>query len=101
KQWQPQEYNFKFERVITRIDGHTIYIDNPVVMPMETKYGGGEIFKYTFAGRIQQVGIENLYMESEYEKDTSENHSWDAILFNKIENGWVRNVSAKHFAFSC
>jgi hypothetical protein len=101
KQWQPNEYNFRFERVITRIDGKTIYIDNPIVMPMETKYGGGELYKYTFAGRIQQVGIEKIYFESEYEKDTSENHSWDAIVFNKIENGWIRNVSAKHFAFSC
>jgi hypothetical protein len=101
KQWQPAEYNFTFERVVTKVEGNKVFIDNPVVMPMETKYGGGEIYKYSFDGRISQVGVEHLYFESKYEKDTSENHAWDAVMFNKIENGWVRNVTAKHFAYSC
>lgn len=101
KQWQPQEYNLHFERVVAKVEGNTVFIDNPVVMPLEAKYGGGEIFKYTYDGRLSEVGIENIYFESEYEKDTSENHAWDAVSFNKIENGWVRNVTAKYFAYSC
>ena len=101
KQWNPKEYNFSFERVITKIEGNKIFIDNPVVMQMETKYGGGEIYKYSFDGRISNVGVENLYFESEYASDTAEDHSWNAIEFNKIENSWVRNVTAKYFAYSC
>src|SRR5215204_7017730 len=60
KQWKAAEYNFFFERVITKIEGNKVFIDNPVVMPMETKYGGGEIYKYSFDGRISDVGVENL-----------------------------------------
>ena len=101
RQWQPNEYNLQYERVITNIEGNKIFIDNSIVMGIETKYGGGEIFKYSFDGRINNVGIEDLHCESEYETDTSENHSWDAIHFDKIENGWVRNVTAKYFAYSC
>ena len=101
KQWQPKEYNLQYERVITKVEGNKIFIDNPIVMAMEPKYGGGEIYKYTFDGRINNVGIENLSCESEYLSDTSENHSWDAVSFDKIENGWVKNVSAKYFAYSC
>lgn len=101
KQWQPNEYNLQFERVITKIEGNKIFIDNPVVMAMESKYGGGEIYKYSFDGRISHIGIENIYFESEFEKDTSENHAWDAIAFNKIEQGWIRNVTAKYFGYSC
>jgi hypothetical protein len=101
KQWQPNEYNLNFERVITKIEGNKVYIDNPVVLAMETKYGGGEIFKYEFSGRIHHVGIENVYMQSEYTSDTAENHGWDAISYEKIENSWVRNVTAKHFGYSC
>ncbi|RYZ24919.1 MAG: hypothetical protein EOO10_19610, partial [Chitinophagaceae bacterium] len=101
KQWQPEEYNLRFEREITKIEGTKIYLDNPIVMPMEAKYGGGEIFKYTFDGRIAHVGIENMYFESEYLSDTAENHAWDAVLFDKIENGWVRNVIARYFGYSC
>lgn len=101
KQWQAKEYDLRFERIITRIDGNTITIDNPVVMPMETKYGGGFIYKYNFKGRINHVGVENLQCKSEFTSDTAENHSWDAVQFDKIENGWVKNVTARHFAYSC
>jgi len=101
KQWQPKEYDLQFERIVTKIEGNKIFMDNPVVMSMETKYGGGEVYKYSFEARISHVGIENLYCESEFETDTSENHAWDAIAFNKIEQGWIRNVTAKYFGFSC
>ena len=101
RQWKAEEYALSFERQITRIDGNTIYIDNPVVLAIDANYSGGEIFKYQFSGRIQQVGIENLYCESIFESDTAENHSWDAVSFNRIENGWVRKVAARYFAYSC
>jgi hypothetical protein len=101
KQWKAAEYNLRFEREITKIEGNKIFIDNPAVLAMETKYGGGEIYKYSFDGRISNVGVENLYCESEYQTDTSEDHSWDAVHFDKVENGWVKNVIAKYFAYSC
>jgi hypothetical protein len=101
KQWTAREYDLSFERTITNINGSTISIDNPIVLALDEKYGSGEIFKYNFDGRISQVGIENIYCESTYESDTAENHSWDAVAFNKIENGWVKLVSARYFAYSC
>jgi hypothetical protein len=100
-QWSPSGYNFSFERKITKIDGNKIFIDNPIVMAMETKYGGGEIFKYSFDGRIEKVGIENLCLESEFESDTAENHGWDAISYQKVQQSWVRNVAAYYFGYSC
>ena len=101
KQWQPKEYDLQFERIIEKIEGNKIFIDNPIVMAMESKYGGAEIYKYSFEGRISQVGIENLYCESEFDSDTAENHGWNAITFNRIEQGWIRNVTAKYFGYSC
>ncbi|MEJ8818628.1 hypothetical protein [Lacibacter sp. H407] len=101
KQWRAKEYDLSFERIITKIEGNKISIDNPVMMPMETQYGGAEIYNYSFEGRIKHVGVEHIYFESEYEKDTSENHAWNAVAFSKIEHSWVRNVTAKYFGNSC
>ncbi|TCJ19579.1 hypothetical protein EPD60_00195 [Flaviaesturariibacter flavus] len=101
KQWQAEEFTFRFERVVTKVEGNTVFIDNPIVMPLETKYGGGFVYKYAFDGRIRHVGVENLYCESEYDSDTSENHAWDAVKFSRAEQGWVRSVTARHFAYSC
>ncbi len=101
KQWTPQEYGFNFERTITKIEGNTIYIDNPIVLALEAKYGSGAIYSYSFNTRINQVGIENLYCESVFEKDTSENHAWVAVEMDKVENGWVRNITSRYFGNSC
>ena len=101
RQWTPAEYDFHFERVITKIEKNRIYIDNPIVMQMEDQYGGGEIYKYSFPGRISNVGIENLYCVSDYVNDTDEDHGWNAIFFDNIENGWVKNVTARYFGYSC
>ncbi|MEI6264368.1 MAG: hypothetical protein WCP74_04655 [Sphingobacteriia bacterium] len=101
KQWTPQEYGFNFERTITKIEGNMIFIDNPIVLALEAKYGGGSIYSYSFNSRINQVGIENLYCESVFEKDTSENHAWVAVEMDKVENGWVRNITSRYFGNSC
>lgn len=100
-QWKPENYSLEFERTITAIKGKTVFIDNPIVMAMETQYGGGEIYSYTFDGRINEVGIENLALESEYNGDTDEDHGWDAVSFNRIENSWVSGVTSRYFGYSC
>jgi hypothetical protein len=101
QQWQPDYYQFHFERNITKIQNNKVFIDNPVVMSMETQYGGGEIYKYSFDGRVREVGIENLTIESEFASDTAENHGWIAVQMDKAENCWVRNVTSRYFGYSC
>ncbi|HEX7569764.1 MAG TPA: DUF6298 domain-containing protein, partial [Verrucomicrobiae bacterium] len=53
-------------------------------------------------GRISQVGIENLRLESAVDDGNpkDENHSWMAITMDNVENAWVRQVTATHFAGS-
>lgn len=101
KQWKAAEYNLAFEREITAVEGNRISIDNPIVMAMESQYGGGEVFKYEFQGRLQEVGVENIWFESEYAGDTDEDHGWTAVDFDQIENGWARNLTSRFFGYAC
>lgn len=101
KQWQPGEYDLHYERIVTGIKGNQIEIDNPVVMQLDAKYGGGAIYPYTFEGRIKEVGVENIRFESAYASDTDEDHGWIAVGLSKIENGWVRNVTSRYFGYAC
>jgi hypothetical protein len=100
-QWTPQEYNLRFERRIIRIEGNRIFIDNPIVMEMEDKYGGGFVYKYNFDGRIQNDGVEDIYFQSDYMGDTDEDHGWIAIGMNAIKNGWIRRVTSRYFGYGC
>jgi pectin methylesterase-like acyl-CoA thioesterase len=101
KQWKAGEYDLRFERTITKIEGNEVFIDNSIVMQMSSKYGGGTICKYSFPTRIKEVGVENILFESEYTSNTDEDHGWNAIVVKDVENGWVRNVAAKYFGNSC
>jgi hypothetical protein len=52
--------------------------------------------------RIEECGVENLLLVSEYEKgnDTDENHAWTAVEVNSAQHSWVRNIRSKHFGFA-
>ena len=53
-------FNIGFKRKIIAKVGNTITIDCSIVQPMQTKYGGGEIKKYTTTGRLNKCGVEDL-----------------------------------------
>jgi hypothetical protein len=100
KQWQAKDYDLRFEREIIKMDGSKIWIDQPVVMAMEEKYGGGSIYK-SQNERISQAGIENILFRSDYTSETDEDHGWFAIEIQNCENGWVKNVTSRFFGNGC
>jgi uncharacterized protein YggU (UPF0235/DUF167 family) len=100
KQWQPGSKDLDFDRVVTAVDSQRITLDAPLVCALDQRYGGGAVFEYDFPGRIDHVGIENLAGVSEFQGPTDENHSWVFIEMRGLENGWVRHVTARHFASS-
>ncbi|MDD3078148.1 MAG: hypothetical protein PHH37_03465 [Paludibacter sp.] len=101
KQWLQGAYDLYYERVITKIDENRIFIDNPIVMAMEAKYGGGAIFKYTFEERISEIGVDNIMFKSDYQSDTDEDHGWVAVDFETAENCWARNINSWYFGMGC
>lgn len=100
RQWAPQEYNLAFEREITRVEGNVLFIDNPVVMQMAQKYGGGDVYKYTFDGRINEVGVSDLCMESEFADYEDTKHGWIGVQIEKAENCWVNNITVRYFGYA-
>lgn len=100
RQWKATDYNLAFEREITGIEGNCIFIDNPVVMQLEERFGGGEIYKYRFDGRIHEVGVSDMYLESEYQTDEDTEHGWIAVQLDNAENCWVKNITTVNFGYS-
>ena len=124
--WRP--FNIDYDRVIIAINGNTITVDAPIFCAIETRWGGGDIYKYDDAGRLEQVGIENLRGISEYdplvritsygnmdrgnwddpnklhyegeEYYADENHAFTFISMTNVKNGWARNISGLHFGSS-
>ena len=99
--WIAGEYDVAFERRIVNIQGNTITIDAPVIDPIQTKYGGGYIYKANISGRISNSGVENMRLTSYYANDTDENHGWEAVKLSRATNCWVKKVTAQYFGYSC
>jgi hypothetical protein len=121
--WQP--FNINYDRIIVDVKGNTITIDAPIFCAIESRWGGGELFKYTDE-RIEQIGIENLRGVSEYDPSvrqknygnmdrdkldpkyqyqgeeyfSDENHYFNFINITNAKNVWVRNMTALHFGSS-
>lgn len=100
--WQPGQYTMAWERNVTQVSKEGIEIDVPITMSLDPEYGGGYVTPLKWTGRIYNIGIENLCCISDFDaaNPKDENHRWQAITFNHIQDGWVRRVTAKHFAGS-
>lgn len=100
--WQPGADNILWDRTITAVDSQYITIDIPITTAIDAAFGGGSVIKYSWPGRISNIGIENLNLQSEYNvrnlKD--EDHCWMAITFENTMDCWVRQVTFESFAGS-
>lgn len=99
-QWTAGSIDIRFDRVITRIEGDRVFVDAPLTNAFELQYGGGQIKKYNWNDRIENVGIENLRAESAFASDTDENHALSFVSIDKAQNVWVRDTTSAHFVDS-
>lgn len=100
-QWIAGAYDLNFERTITAIKGNRITLDASVVNAMEEKYGGGYVYRYQQEGRLTNVGVEYVRLDSEYQvgkENEDEAHAWTGVSMNQAANSWVRNVTVVHFS---
>lgn len=113
-QWSSHVSDFDeyYYRKVTAVKGSRIYIDAPLVMGLDRKYGASYACRYTVS-QISESGIENLTIDSEYdptplyhtyywEQDVpaDERHAWYGIHVAQSEHCWIRNVTTKHLAMS-
>jgi hypothetical protein len=96
--WQPNTKNLDSDRVITRIEGNSVTLDAPLTNSLDQQYGGGTIFKYTWGGRLENVGLSDFYAVSDSVSSTDQNHATGVVQMDKVENAWVNNVTGAGFA---
>jgi len=97
--WKPGSRDILWDRTVRAIEGNRITIDAPITTALDQTYGGGSVYRYLFPGRIDHVGVENLRCVSEHRPAVmDEDHAWGGIALDKVEDAWVRRITARHFA---
>ncbi len=97
--WDTGSYALAIERTVTGVSGNTITFDAPVTDAIETQFGGGYVYRTDTTARLQQVGVENLRLQTlDYADVTREDRAFFAIAFAEVENSWVRDVTSRFFS---
>lgn len=105
-QWDPSTYTFVWTRKVTGVKGNRVYLDAPVPMSLESRYGGADLQHYSW-DRVKGCGVENLTIDCKYDKtqvhngkEVDEAHAWQAVLVRAAEHCWIRNVISKHMGYA-
>lgn len=97
--WTPGDYTMYSERVITAVEENTLILDAPIMDAIETRFGGGSIYR-TSPARISQVGVEDLRLEGNPEtgiaNGTADTGPFTALRLGGIRDSWVRNVTVRY-----
>lgn len=100
--WKEGDVDLKWFREIESVDGSELSLDAPLTMAIDPSEGKLEIKSYVWKGRLENVGVENLSLVSDYDKSNplDEDHAWTGISIDKARDCWVRQVNFKHLAGS-
>lgn len=115
KQWKSRQYKIRWERLVVRVQGDRIWLDNPIVMELDSKYMDSWL-EHVDMDRTTRSGIENIKLISAYDSTVvvkqksgkykglvyaaDEDHAWAAIDIKSAEHCWVRNVTTANFAYA-
>lgn len=98
--WKKNDWDISWNRVVTKVNGNEVTLNAPLSMALDDVYGTSKVTSYTWSGRIEQIGIENILMKSTFNSSNpkDEEHRWQAISVENAKNIWVKQVNFKHFA---
>lgn len=114
KQWKASGFVMRWERVVTKVKGGKVWLDNPIAMELNAKYMKSASLEHVSWDRVVGCGVENMLMVSEYDSTvvtvqkngkfkgleymSDEDHGWLAVNVLAAEHSWIRNVQSHHFA---
>jgi hypothetical protein len=102
--WTPGSRDLVWDRVVASVEREAkrVTLDAPVTTALERRYGGGSVAKVEGDAPVRNVGVEGLTLESEFDRanPSDEEHAWIGVLLDNVEDAWVSNVWARHFAGS-
>ena len=102
-QWAPGKFDIRYYRTVTAIDGDQVTIDAPLFHDLDPAYTTAYVVKADFGGYLRQVGAENMRaisVSDGHPEDAggNEDHPWDLVYMNGVQDGWVRDVTALQFS---
>ena len=105
--WKPGQVHLTWHRRIEKVDGDQVTLDAPLTYGLDPRLSTvtlalDERFSADPGRPVANVGIENLRIESTFDATNprDEEHAWDGVRIDHVEDAWVRDVAFRHLAGS-
>lgn len=100
--WRAGQWDMFWDREIVGIEGDTLVLDAPLTTALEARFGGATVQAYTWAGRLRDVGVENLRIVAEVDPENpqDEEHAWIGVQLDAVQDAWVAGVTSEHLVSS-
>lgn len=93
--WLAAGSTIRTDRTITAINGNTVTVDVPLTDSFDSTFlnpPGSTVAKYTFAGRISQVGLEHLKITAPPQSVDITLPQDQALTMDAVIDAWIRDV---------
>jgi len=88
------------ERTVAAVSGNAITFDVPLSDSLDATYvspPGATVTPYTFAGRIEQVGLESLRIVAPPASTPLNEPTFEMLAMDAVADSWVKDVAAQGF----
>jgi hypothetical protein len=83
------------DRVIDSVEGDRITLDVPLSDALDCQFTAASLVRYSFPGRITEVGVEGLRIVAPFEDVPITEPQYTALLMDDVEDGWARDLEIR------
>ena len=80
------------DRVVESVDGDRVTLDVPLSDALDSKFTAASLVRYSFPGRITEVGVEGLRIAAPFEDVPVTEPQYTALRMDAVEDGWARDL---------
>jgi hypothetical protein len=97
--WLGVGSTLRVDRQVARVDGNALTLDVPLADSYDAKYlspPGPDVVRYSFAGRITEVGVEHLRVVAPDTSTAISQAQFQVLSVDAAADSWVRDVAAEN-----
>jgi hypothetical protein len=83
------------DRMVDSVDRDRVTLDVPLSEPLDCQFGAAALVRYSFPGRITEVGVEGLRISAPFEDVPITEPPYTALRMDAVEDGWVRDLEIR------
>lgn len=83
------------DRVIASVEGDRVTVDVPLSDALDSQFTAASLVRYSFPGRISEVGVEALRIEAPFEDVPITEPQYTALRMDAVEDGWARDLEIR------